>query len=83
MSALMSALASRRASRGDLRGGLRGFVVDKFGGALCVSGGGEHCSVVSSQDSQPGCDIGRMAVTAEAIFINGEIRQDDLQLSRN
>ena len=60
MSALMSALASRRASRGDLRGGLRGFVVDKFGGALCVSGGGEHCSVVSSQDSQPGCDIGRM-----------------------
>jgi hypothetical protein len=60
MSALMSALASRRASRGDLRGGLRGFVVDKFGGALCVSGGSEHCSVVSSQDSHPGCDIGRM-----------------------
>src|ERR1700740_1966480 len=54
----MSALASRRASRGDLRGGLRGFVVDKFGGALCVSGGGEHCSVVSSQRLQPGCDIG-------------------------
>jgi hypothetical protein len=60
MSALMLGLTSGRASRGDLRGGSRGFAVDKFGGALCVSRGGEHCSIVSSQDFQPGCDIGRM-----------------------
>jgi signal transduction histidine kinase len=60
MGASMSALTSCRASRSDLRGSFRGFAVDKFGGALCVSGGGEHCSIVSSQDFQPRCDIGRM-----------------------
>src|SRR5271166_346783 len=60
MRASTSAVTSCRASRSDLRGGLCGFAVDKFGGALCVSGGGEHCSIVSSQDFQPGCDIGRM-----------------------
>ena len=58
MGASTSAVTSCRASRGDLRGGLCGSVVDKFGGALCVSRGCEHCSIVSSQDSQPGCDIG-------------------------
>jgi hypothetical protein len=31
---------------------LRGSAVDKFGGALCVNGGGEHCSIVSGQDFQ-------------------------------
>src|SRR5258708_6857633 len=60
MEASTSAVTSCRASRSDLRGGLCGSVVDKFGGALCMSGGGEHCSIVSSQDFQPGCDIGRM-----------------------
>ena len=53
-----SAVTSCRASRGDLRGGCSG--ADKFGGALCVGRGGEHCSIVSSQYFQPGCDIGRM-----------------------
>jgi hypothetical protein len=38
-------------------------VVDKFGCALCVRCGGEHCSIVSSQNFQPGCDIGRMIFT--------------------
>src|SRR5271154_6693661 len=57
MSTLVFALTSRRASRVDLRGGA-GSAVDKFGGALCVGRGGEHCSVVSSQHFQPGCDIG-------------------------
>src|ERR1035438_2422428 len=56
----MSALASCRVSRGDLRGGLCGSVVDKFGGTLCMGGGGEHCSVVSSQQLQPGCDVRRV-----------------------
>jgi hypothetical protein len=56
----MSALTLCRASRSDLRGSFRGFAVDKFGGALCVSGHSEHCSIVSSQDFQPGCDIGRV-----------------------
>ena len=60
MGALMSGVTSCRASRSDLRGGLRGSAVDKFGGTLCVGGGGEHCSVVSSQHFQPGCDIGRV-----------------------
>ncbi len=60
MKAIMSALTSCRASRSDLRGSFRGFAVDKFGGALCVSGGGEHCSIISGQHFQPGCDIGRM-----------------------
>jgi hypothetical protein len=63
LGAMMSALTSGRANRGDLRGGLCGSLVDKFGGALCVSGGGEHCSVVSSQDFQPGCDIGCVIFT--------------------
>jgi hypothetical protein len=58
MSALMSAPTSCRASRSDLRGDLRGSAVDKLGGTLCVSCGGEHRSVVSSQHFQPGCDIG-------------------------
>jgi hypothetical protein len=58
MGALISALTSCRASRGDLRGGLCGSAVDKFGSTLCVGRGGEHCSVVSSQHFQPGCDIG-------------------------
>jgi len=59
MSALVFALTSRRASRVDLRGGgCSG--VDKFGGALCVGRGGEHCSIVSSKYFQPGCDIGRV-----------------------
>jgi hypothetical protein len=58
MGAMNSALASCRASRGDLRGSLCGSVVDKFGGALCVSRGSEHCSIVSSQYFHPGCDIG-------------------------
>jgi hypothetical protein len=43
-----------------LRGSLGGSAIDKFGGALCVSGGGEQCSIVSSQDFHPGCDIGRV-----------------------
>ena len=60
MGALMSAVTSCRASRSDLRGGVLALRVDKFGGALCVGGGGEHCSIVSSQYFQPGCDIGRM-----------------------
>jgi hypothetical protein len=60
LGAMMSALTSGRANRGDLRGGLCGSLVDKFGGALCVSGGGEHCSAISSQHFQPGCDIGRV-----------------------
>ena len=59
MGAMMSALASCRASRVDLRGG-GGFAVDKFSGTLCVGCGGEHRPVVSSQHSQPGCDIGRV-----------------------
>ena len=50
MGALMSGVTSCR----------RGFAVDKFCGALCVGRGGEHCSIVSSQYFQPGCDIGRM-----------------------
>src|SRR5208337_1203570 len=59
MGASTSAVTSCRASRGDLRGGgCSG--VDKFGGALGVGRGGEHCSIVSSQYFQPGCDIGRM-----------------------
>ena len=58
MEAMMAAHASCRASRDDLRGGLRGFAADKFGGTLCVGCGGEHCSAVSSQDFQPGGDIG-------------------------
>src|SRR5271166_4546404 len=57
MSAMMS-LTSCRASRNDLRGGLRTFAVDKFSGTLCVRRGGEHCSIISSQDLQPSCDIG-------------------------
>ena len=60
MSALVSALTSCRASRSDLRGGLRGSAVDKFGGTLCVRGGGERCSIISSQHFQPSCDIGRV-----------------------
>src|SRR5580704_19740852 len=60
MSALMSAPTSCRASRSDLRGDLRGSAVDKLGGTLCVGCGGEHCSIVSSQDFQPGCNIGRV-----------------------
>ena len=60
MGASMSAVTSCRASRSDLRGGLRGFAVDKFGCALCVGCGGEHCSIVSRQHFQPVCDIGRM-----------------------
>src|SRR5271156_6165150 len=60
MGAMMSALTSGRASRSDMRGGLRGSAVDKFGGTLCVGGGGEHCSVISSQHLQPSCDVGRM-----------------------
>ena len=60
MSALMPAPTSCRASRSDLRGDLRGSAVDKLGGTLCVSCGGEHRSVVSSQHFQPGCNIGRM-----------------------
>jgi hypothetical protein len=58
--ALMPGVTSCRASRSDLRGSLRGSAVDKFGGTLCVGGGGEHCSVISSQHFQPGCDVGRM-----------------------
>jgi hypothetical protein len=58
MGASTSALTSSRASRSDLRGSGSG--VDKLGGALCVGRGGEHCSIVSSQYFQPGCDIGRM-----------------------
>src|SRR6202167_5855189 len=59
MSAMVSALTSCRASRSDLRGGgCSG--LDKFGGALCVGRGGQHCSIVSSQYFQPGCDIGGM-----------------------
>ena len=59
MGAPMSEVTSCRASRSDLRGGgCSG--VDKFGGALCVGRGGEHCSIVSSQYFQPGCDIGGM-----------------------
>lgn len=59
MGASTSAFTSCRASRGDLRGGgCAG--VDKFDGALCVSGSGEHCSVISSQHFQPRCDVGRM-----------------------
>ena len=60
MSAFMSADMSCRASRSDLRGDLRGSAVDKLGGTLCVSCGGEHRSVVSSQHFQPGCNIGRV-----------------------
>jgi hypothetical protein len=60
MSALMPAPTSCRASRSDLRGDLCGSAVDKLGGTLCVSCGGEHRSVVSSQHFQPGCNIGRM-----------------------
>jgi hypothetical protein len=48
MSAMMSALTSC----------LRSFAVDKFSGTLCVGRGGEHCSIISSQDLQPSCDIG-------------------------
>ena len=55
----MSAVASCRASRVDLRGG-GGIPVDKFGCTLRMGCGGEHRSVVSSQHSQPGCDIGRV-----------------------
>src|SRR5437588_8207591 len=58
MGASTSALTSSRASRSDLRGSGSG--VDKLGGALCVGRGGEHCSIVSSQYFQPGCDIARM-----------------------
>jgi hypothetical protein len=60
MGALMSVVISCRASRGDLRGGLRGSAVDKFGCALCVGCGGEHCSIISRQHFQPVCDIGRV-----------------------
>jgi hypothetical protein len=60
MEAMMSALTSRRASRVDLRGGLCGPVVDKFGCTLCMGCGGEYRSVISSQQLQPGCDIGRV-----------------------
>ena len=63
MGALMPGVTSCRASRGDLRGGLRGSAVDKFGGTVCVSCGGEHRSVVSSQHFQPGCDIGCVIFT--------------------
>src|SRR5260370_2641713 len=59
MGALMSGVTSCGASRSDLRGGLRGAEVDKFGGTLCVRGGGEHCSIISCQHFQPSCDIGR------------------------
>ena len=45
MGALMPGIASCRASRSDLRGDFRSLAVDKFGCSLCVSGGGEHCSV--------------------------------------
>jgi hypothetical protein len=60
MGASTSAVTSCRASRSDLRGGLCGSGVDKFGGALCMGRGGEHCSVVSSQHFQPGRDMGRV-----------------------
>jgi hypothetical protein len=60
MLAMMSALTSCRASRNDLRGGLRSFAVDKFSGTLCVGRGREHRSIISSQDLQPSCDIGRV-----------------------
>src|SRR6266496_2308989 len=59
MSALMPGVTSCRASRSDLRGG-GGSGVDKFGGALCVRGCGEHCSIISGQYFQPSCDIGRV-----------------------
>jgi len=48
----MSLLTSCRARRSDLRGSFRGFAIDKFGGALCVSGGGEHWSIVGGLDFQ-------------------------------
>jgi len=60
MGALMPGVTLCRAGRSDLRGGLRGSAVDKFGGTLCVSGGGEHSSIVRSQHFQPSCDVGRM-----------------------
>ena len=63
MGALMPGVTLCRAGRSDLRGGLRGSAVDKFGGTLCVGGGGEHCSVISSQHFQPGCDVGRMILS--------------------
>ena len=34
--------------------------VDKFGGTLCVRGGGEHCSIISCQHFQPSSDVGRV-----------------------
>ena len=68
MSALMSVLTSCHASRSELRGSFRDFAVDKFDCALCVGGGSIHRSIVSSQDCQPGCNIGRMIFTRVSEF---------------
>jgi hypothetical protein len=77
MSALVSAPTSCRASRVDLRDG-GGFAVDKFGCALRVGCGGEHRSVVSSQHSQPGCDIGGVifAGLKSKLQVGGQERGD-------
>jgi hypothetical protein len=47
-------ISTCRASQADLRGSLRDSAVDRIGATLCMGGGSEHPSMVSSQHFHPG-----------------------------
>jgi hypothetical protein len=70
LASLKNFVTSSRASHRDLRGSFHGVTVDKFGSALCVAGGGEQGSGVTSQHLQPGWKLsnGGIWITSSAML---------------